>query len=611
MPIRVQLPDGNVGEFPDSMSNEQIEAVLQKQFPKTQSETSGPEARTFGNYASEVARGVGRGVVNDVKGLSSLLHPINTAKEIATQTVDAAKAAGKEFSDTKGAPITQRATAAALSGLEQAPVIGGMVQHAEQGGERMASPEAAGAAAEGITTFAAPEEVARGVGALVRSAPEVARAATRTGSKPVGELVKDVTEENAKSAADAAKKNEAQEAKRKVDLRKHFEKTQDVKEQNTASAEAANRKEALNRGVEHLDTQFKDDLKALRDKVHEQADAKYKALNEALDDKEAHPDFLIDSVVEATDKIKGSNTEPTILKDMERKIKSGDALTYRDLQGYYSELGRELTKGTLPGDVYAAFDSLQDAVGGEMQRIADANGLGPQLADARATWRQMKQTFYDPRSPAYKALKAPERGGAIKAFQGKDQTGIEAIAKYSPDLARRANTIRGYQAEAKTIRPGKINSLPNLSEKPNPVTPEVRKINAEDIRNAKAESLGKRSEQIRKRGAQIVTTLGAYRALADAFHGNFGAIPTLLGESGLGIASTYGLSRLLERPEIVKFLTEPTAKDISSIPPELRGDIAQVAQQAQKQGIKVSPALLSAVGASGANRKRVAAALKP
>lgn len=40
MPKRVQLPNGQVGEFPDSMSQEQIEAVLQRQFPKVSASPS-------------------------------------------------------------------------------------------------------------------------------------------------------------------------------------------------------------------------------------------------------------------------------------------------------------------------------------------------------------------------------------------------------------------------------------------------------------------------------------------------------------------------------------------------------------------------------------------
>jgi hypothetical protein len=33
--IEVQLPDGSIGEFPDGMSDGEIQSVLQKQFPPT------------------------------------------------------------------------------------------------------------------------------------------------------------------------------------------------------------------------------------------------------------------------------------------------------------------------------------------------------------------------------------------------------------------------------------------------------------------------------------------------------------------------------------------------------------------------------------------------
>jgi hypothetical protein len=44
MPIRVQLPDGNIGEFPDGMKPGEIEAVLRKQFPpQTQARPDSPQ----------------------------------------------------------------------------------------------------------------------------------------------------------------------------------------------------------------------------------------------------------------------------------------------------------------------------------------------------------------------------------------------------------------------------------------------------------------------------------------------------------------------------------------------------------------------------------------
>lgn len=125
---------------------------------------NGPEDRTVGNYVSEGVSGIGRGLKNDVLGMyQSAIHPIDTAEGVMKQANESGEAAGKEFRDLKGVPLGQRLGATALAGLEKAPLIGGMVQHAEEGGEQMGSPESVGAAAEAITTFGAPELAGKGV----------------------------------------------------------------------------------------------------------------------------------------------------------------------------------------------------------------------------------------------------------------------------------------------------------------------------------------------------------------------------------------------------------------------------------------------------------------
>ena len=450
------------------------------------------------------------------------------------------------------------------------------------------------------------------IGAL-KSIPKVAgrvtEAVTKTGPRETRNLVKDIQKANEAEVAKTAEKNEAQDAKRRVDLTKHFEKTQATKEANAAEEAPVARKAALTRGVEQLDPKFQDDLTALRGKVNEQANAKYKALNAALDPEEANPDFLPDALSAAMDKIKGSDTEPTILKDMSKKTQQGDVLTYRDLQGYYSELGRELQKGTLPGDVYYAYNTLQEAIGDEMQNVANRKGMGPQLQDARATWRQMKETFYDPKSPLTKALKAGERGKSIAALSGADQTGVEALAKYDPSLARRANTIRGYQAEAKSIpsKPKPLKSLPKLETKPAPIQPEVQKIAPAEIRQKKTESLADRTNSIRTKGGNWANTFVILDAIRNAIHLNAGAIGTDIAVRGIFGAGKQGIANLLERPEVVRFLTKPTERDLAEVPPDLRADLSQVAQIAAKKGIKVDPRLYAAVGVHP--KKRVAAAL--
>ena len=214
-----------------SRSDDEVGQAMLKKYPQyasrvyAPSQTSiHPEARTVGNFLSEATRGVGRGLKNDVAGAyQTLRHPIDTATGLVTQTEDAATKAAKEFKDTKGAPFSQRVAAAELTGLENAPMIGGMVQHAEQGGERMFSPESIGATAEGFTTLAAPEMVGH---ALPKIADVVRDRAANVGAAPreIGELVGKVKDAN-----------EAEAATRKLDLRKHFEKKQAAKEVSGAS----------------------------------------------------------------------------------------------------------------------------------------------------------------------------------------------------------------------------------------------------------------------------------------------------------------------------------------------------------------------------------------
>lgn len=59
---RVQLPDGNVGEFPATMKPEEIEAVLAKQYPPP----APPE--TMGHKAMGVAKDFGKGIAESVGG---------------------------------------------------------------------------------------------------------------------------------------------------------------------------------------------------------------------------------------------------------------------------------------------------------------------------------------------------------------------------------------------------------------------------------------------------------------------------------------------------------------------------------------------------------------
>lgn len=136
-----------------------------------------PLPRTPGNYAAETAYGIGRGLKNDVMGLATTaLHPINAVTGLYGQTKDMLKSGQEAYNDEqtrdpKTGAMSRKFPGAntILTMLEKAPVVGGMVQKAEEGGDKLASPESVGAAAEGITTFGAPELLGKGMKSVAKS----------------------------------------------------------------------------------------------------------------------------------------------------------------------------------------------------------------------------------------------------------------------------------------------------------------------------------------------------------------------------------------------------------------------------------------------------------
>ncbi len=529
-----------------------------------------PEARTLGNYLKEGVYGVGRGLKNDVLGtMKAIADPTQAVTDLARQTYDAGSAAATEFRDTKGAPTGQRIGATTLTALENAPVIGGMVQKAEEGGERMGSPEAVGAAAEGIISFEAPGLVGKGVAKILPKAVEAGKSAVRsaagTGPKVTAKLVEDAKAENAASAAKAteAKAVEAKRGSLQKDIHEKSRETQ-------ARIETA-RENALKEGNQ-----------------------KYSAVNEALNEFPADMDKLQGAYADAAQSFGDAAAIPPIIKRLEKSM--NEPLTYADEQKVYSELGRELSKGTLPGTTYHAYDTLHEAVGNDMQRIADSQGMGQQLTDARNYWRRMKQTFGKPyvaRDAASKTLRtlSPE-------FSKEEATGnaTRMLGHYDPEIPR----VAGDVTEA---RRG-LKSLP----KAKPTEPVVRKIGADDIRGAKTESIAKKANKIETSGNGLANTFAFLGAIRSALHGDIGGVGMDIAARGAYGVGKSGVAKLLRSKPFVEWATKATPADVAQIPPEMRGDLGSIIQAAKAQGINVSPALTAAAMA-GQSRKGVGAAL--
>ena len=117
-----------------------------------------------------------------------------------------------------------------------------------------------------------------------------------------------------------------------------------------------------------------------------------------------------------------------------------------------------------------------------------------------------------------------------------------------------------------------------------------------------------RGDFIKKRGGQIAATFGVYRILESVIHGNLSALPKDFAGAVVGYGATQTIGSLIETPRVLQFLTKPTLRDLAEVPPEMRGDMAKIAQIAAQKGIKVDPRLYAVAG--GAQPKKgVAAAL--
>ena len=306
------------------------------------------------NMADTFARGVAENVVPLVS------HPIKSVGGIL-------RTGAQAIADNPGNPQ------GAASDFFIKPLVEQGVSDYQSGGMAKAVPHMAGTATGLWATGEVGGEALRKTGKVVDAAKgasgRVGEMLTKTGPRETAKLVKETQAENAESVTKAAEKTEKERAKvaqqnaeqeqgRKLDLRKHFEKTQATKAANEAAEAPVARKEALNRGVEELDPRVHDELVQTEKTVNEQANEKYTALRKVLKneesgmyqpkDEEGHiqgesvsvPQRLFDA---ADESMRGSDTAPTIVKDLGKRVQQGEtSLSYNDLQGYREEIGREL-----------------------------------------------------------------------------------------------------------------------------------------------------------------------------------------------------------------------------------------------------------------------------
>lgn len=417
----------------------------------------------------------------------------------------------------------------------------------------------------------------------------------------VQSIVRKVTGvENAvkESVGKAADKHAEALAARPAEVKEHFQKTQDVKNSNEEAATQHSTKAALDTGIEKLSKDFSEELTQLDKKVRSQANDNYATVRAKVGDATIPRTNLAEAVKSAEGKLQGSSENIKVFRDiltksdaMEDVVHSGgqkfgpgtplyesvkasplglpneaSPATFADLQGYYSELGDKLSSGGLPGDVYQAMKGLRENIGQMMQSMADGAGAGAEFKQAQKFYHDYMTTFRDNAgpsgsgSPVAQSRLAKDPAYVRKPFTGESgNRGVEMLAKYSPDLAKKAREIAKYQEQSDSIpaKSPKPKEAPKLSPRPESPTVDVNKVARDAIAN-RAKNWGSfNARDIGILGSSVIAG-----TIQHAFTGGGLELPTaaIAYEGG-----KYAASRALNNPKVVEWLAKTPQAEIDAI----------------------------------------------
>lgn len=193
----------------------------------------------------------------------------------------------------------------------------------------------------------------------------------------------------------------------------------------------------------------------------------YDEVEDAVGNRSVPISDLADAVGDAKQKIEGSDESIKVFNDITKKMhgveraekasglseeelenlapdelamlrKEGGApqsVTFGDLKGYYSELGRMLASESVPGDVKQAVVALRGSIDDMQQKLANEAGVGARYRVLRQQYQNYARSFLDyqgPRGEASllaKAVRKEDPYTATKDFLGKEPEEIARVKR--------------------------------------------------------------------------------------------------------------------------------------------------------------------------------------
>ena len=477
----------------------------------------------------------------------------------------------------------------------------------------------------------------RAVSGEVASASEAAKTADEAHQAKTQDALHETAGKELKSQQDAKTAQETAERASKEQTAKQIA-DRDKAIQDRSAAEDKLTAEKLKQGkigptqakLQNAWSKLRAQVETAREKALKVGNEKYNGVNEKLNPLSADMEAVHDAYQESSSSVSDVQAEPPLLKRLGTSIERGDALTYKDEQALYSELGKELSKGTLQGPVYHAYDVLHDRIGADMQRIADSQGAGAQLLDARNYWRRMKQTFGKPLAITDAASKALKGDVATQdAFQNQ----MRMLGSFDPEIPKQATYVQSVgkgveslpnsTSERVLAEKAKLPPIPSrgkpVTVEPAPVAaperaplpdrPEPTSVDTKALREKLVDRWASGESSLNKWQVRALLA-GGLSAVIDSvglLGGHSPGIGSMALEAGGTAAYTFGpamVAKLLEKPGFREWITRPPAGELETLSKLPNADrikitdgLQKVVKQAQSQGIKVDPKLAALVGA--------------
>lgn len=157
------------------------------------------------------------------------------------------------------------------------------------------------------------------------------------------------------------------------------------------------------------------------------------------------------------------DTKNGTLLDIYTKMGSDTPTSAIDVQGYYSELGKLMRKGTLDGDIYASVKQAHGDLGNLLQGIYNAEGKGEQWSDAQAKWGETAKDWWDKDSPIAQSLNAKDPTAILKPLVGDSRERAIDILTRNQVHGTDPNIVKAAQTFYKGVDQYRLSRLYQMS----------------------------------------------------------------------------------------------------------------------------------------------------